>query len=43
MLSGKSTPISSQYHQVKIGGDKAALMGLCKAVLALDAAAKGRT
>jgi len=40
MLSGKSTPISSQYHQVKIGGDKAALMGLCKAVLALDAAAK---
>ena len=40
MLSGKSTPISSQYHQIKVGGDKAALMGLCKAILALDAAAK---
>jgi molybdopterin-dependent oxidoreductase alpha subunit len=40
MLSGTSTPISSQYHQIKVGGDKAALMGLCKATLALDAAAK---
>jgi molybdopterin-dependent oxidoreductase alpha subunit len=36
MLTGASTPISSQYHQIKVGGDKAALMGLCKAVLALD-------
>ncbi|HEX3885808.1 MAG TPA: FdhF/YdeP family oxidoreductase [Stellaceae bacterium] len=36
MLTGSSTPISSQYHQIKVGGDKAALMGLCKAVLALD-------
>jgi molybdopterin-dependent oxidoreductase alpha subunit len=40
MLSGASTPISSQYHQIKVGGDKAALMGLCKAVFALDDAAK---
>jgi molybdopterin-dependent oxidoreductase alpha subunit len=40
MLSGQSTPISSQYHQIKVGGDKAALIGLCKAILALDAAAK---
>jgi molybdopterin-dependent oxidoreductase alpha subunit len=39
MLSGTSTPISSQYHQIKVGGDKAALMGICKALLALDAAA----
>ena len=40
MLSGTSTRISSQYHQIKVGGDKAALMGLCKAILALDSAAK---
>jgi molybdopterin-dependent oxidoreductase alpha subunit len=40
MLSGQSTPISSQYHQIKVGGDKAALMGLGKAILAIDAAAK---
>ncbi len=40
MLSGSSTPISSQYHQIKVGGDKAALMGICKAVFALDDAAK---
>ncbi|HEV2673319.1 MAG TPA: FdhF/YdeP family oxidoreductase [Aliidongia sp.] len=40
MLSGQSTPISSQYHQVKAGGDIAALMGLCKALLAADDAAQ---
>ncbi|MCQ8278254.1 FdhF/YdeP family oxidoreductase [Acetobacteraceae bacterium KSS8] len=34
MLSGKGTRISSQYHQVKAGGDLAALAGICKAVLA---------
>ena len=34
------TPISSQYHQVKVGGDTAALTGICKAVLALDDAAQ---
>jgi molybdopterin-dependent oxidoreductase alpha subunit len=35
MLSGKATRISSQYHQVKAGGDLAALTGICKAVLAM--------
>ena len=35
MLSRKATRISSQYHQVKAGGDLAALAGICKAVLAL--------
>ena len=35
MLTGKETRISSQYHQVKAGGDLAALTGICKAVLAL--------
>ena len=35
MLTRKETRISSQYHQVKAGGDLAALAGICKAVLAL--------
>ncbi|MCR0984266.1 FdhF/YdeP family oxidoreductase [Roseomonas populi] len=35
MLTGKETRISSQYHQVKNGGDLAALAGICKAVLAM--------
>src|SRR5476649_1626820 len=39
MLTGKETVISTQYHQVKAGGDTAAIMGLCKAVLAADDAA----
>lgn len=39
MLSGKATRISSQYHQVKAGGDLAALAGICKAVLAMHEAA----
>jgi molybdopterin-dependent oxidoreductase alpha subunit len=39
MLSGKETRISSQYHQVKAGGDLAALGGICKAVLSLHDAA----
>ena len=39
LLPGMSTPISSQYHQLKAGGDLAALVGICKAVLALDDAA----
>ncbi len=39
MLSRKETRISSQYHQVKAGGDLAALAGICKSVLdAHDAA-----
>ena len=33
MLTGKETRISSQYHQVKNGGDLAALAGIGKAVL----------
>lgn len=43
MLSGAETAISTQYHQVKAGGDTAVLLGLCKAVLAADdkAAASG--
>jgi molybdopterin-dependent oxidoreductase alpha subunit len=36
MLTGHETPISCQYLQVKAGGDIAALMGLCKHVLAKD-------
>jgi len=36
MLTGHETVISTQYHQVKAGGDTAALMGLCKAVLEAD-------
>ena len=44
MLTGKATRISSQYHQVKAGGDLAALAGICKAVLAWheEALAAGR-
>lgn len=38
MLSGSSTPIASQYHQISVGGDKAALMGVCKALFELDEA-----
>src|SRR4051812_2488836 len=34
LLTGKETRISCQYHQVKAGGDIAAIMGLCKHVLA---------
>ena len=36
MITGKATRISCQYHQVKAGGDIAALMGLCKLVLAAE-------
>ena len=39
MLSGAETCISTQYLQVKAGGDTAAIMGLCKALLAADDAA----
>ncbi|HTT82724.1 MAG TPA: FdhF/YdeP family oxidoreductase [Rhizomicrobium sp.] len=34
MLSFSSTPIASTYHQVKVGGDAAALKGVMKAVIA---------
>jgi molybdopterin-dependent oxidoreductase alpha subunit len=45
MLTGKETPISTQYHQVKVGGDIAAITGICKAVIAADdmAVEEGRT
>ncbi|RKR07570.1 molybdopterin-dependent oxidoreductase alpha subunit [Kushneria sinocarnis] len=36
MLTNGSEPISSQYHQVRIGGDMAAIQGICKAILAAD-------
>ena len=42
MLTGAATPISSQYHQIKAGGDIAALYGMCKALIeADDRAARG--
>ncbi|MDX5984946.1 FdhF/YdeP family oxidoreductase [Sphingomonas echinoides] len=40
MLTGKETAISDQYHQVKAGGDIAAILGLCKCVVEADDAAK---
>ena len=36
MLSKAETPLATQYHQVKTGGDIAAITGLCKALFALD-------
>jgi len=39
MLTGSETCISTQYHQLKAGGDTAVLMGLCKAVIEADDAA----
>jgi molybdopterin-dependent oxidoreductase alpha subunit len=39
MVSGNETTISTQYHQVKIGGDIAAMTGICKAIVAADDAA----
>jgi molybdopterin-dependent oxidoreductase alpha subunit len=39
MLTLKSTPISSQYHQLRLGGDIAAIMGMCKCLIAEDDAA----
>jgi molybdopterin-dependent oxidoreductase alpha subunit len=40
MLTGESTTISTQYHQVAIGGDTAAIAGICKALFDLDDAAQ---
>ncbi|MDQ2821760.1 MAG: FdhF/YdeP family oxidoreductase [Pseudomonadota bacterium] len=37
MLTGAETAISTQYLQVKAGGDTAAIMGLCKAIIDADA------
>lgn len=36
MSLGKETEISTQYHQVRIGGDIAAITGVCKALIAAD-------
>lgn len=38
MATFSSTPIASAYHQVRTGGDLAALKGLMKHVLEMDAA-----
>jgi len=38
MLGPESTVISTQYHQVAIGGDTAAVMGIAKALLAMERA-----
>ncbi len=40
MATGGSTAISSHYFQVRIGGDFAAVKGLCKRLLELDDAAQ---
>ncbi len=39
MATFGSTRIASSYHQVKVGGDAAALKGIMKALIALDDAA----
>ena len=39
MLTPKKTMISTQYLQLKIGGDIAAMTGMCKALVAMDDAA----
>ena len=36
MLTPDDTRISTQYHQVKTGGDTAAMLGICKAVIDAD-------
>jgi molybdopterin-dependent oxidoreductase alpha subunit len=44
MLTLSETPISSQYHQLRLGGDIAAIMGMCKYLITEDdlARAEGR-
>jgi molybdopterin-dependent oxidoreductase alpha subunit len=39
MATDSSTPIATTYFQVKVGGDAAALKGVCKALVAMDKAA----
>src|SRR5690606_31393763 len=36
MLGAASTPISSNYYQIKVGGDIALITGLCKVLLEWD-------
>ena len=40
MTVAGATEIATQYHQVKAGGDIAAMVGICKAVIAADDAAQ---
>ena len=40
MATGHATEISTQYHQVKAGGDIAAITGMCKALIAADREAR---
>ncbi|MFC4278028.1 FdhF/YdeP family oxidoreductase [Achromobacter aloeverae] len=42
MLTGRKTVISTQYHQVKVGGDTAALTGLCKYLIEEDDRARAQ-
>jgi len=42
MLTGQETRIASQYHQVKAGGDLAALAGICKRVVEMDDSARDK-
>lgn len=42
MLTGSETRLSDQYHQVKAGGDIAAIVGMAKALLAWDVEAKAK-
>jgi molybdopterin-dependent oxidoreductase alpha subunit len=41
MATLRSTNIASAYHQVRVGGDGAALSGIMKALLAMDSAGAG--
>ncbi|MFC0410645.1 FdhF/YdeP family oxidoreductase [Roseomonas elaeocarpi] len=42
MSTGAETRISAQYHQVKAGGDIAAMAGMCKWLIETDDAARAR-
>jgi molybdopterin-dependent oxidoreductase alpha subunit len=42
MASGESIVVSTQYHQLAIGGDIAAIAGICKALFEMDDAARER-
>ena len=40
MLTQHETVISTHYHQIRPGGDTAAIMGMCKVIFALDDSAR---
>ncbi|MCX2524960.1 FdhF/YdeP family oxidoreductase [Larsenimonas rhizosphaerae] len=42
MLKPDGTRISAQYHQLRIGGDIAAIQGMCKALIEMDDEAQQR-